>query len=247
MSNARVLPLAIWVSLLILGAVIIVHTPFRTDMGAFLPRSAPLGEQVLTAQVSSGAASHLILLGIEGAPTPVLAAISEAMATQLRQSPGFIDVLNGDAASFAGAQDFIWRNRFVLSAGVTADSFTAAGLHSALTNDLSLLGSDLAPMVQQSLSADPTGMMISLLAPFGHSAGPAVQNNAWVSADGADGADGDRALLLVHTAAPGFDIDAQPPCPALSQHTCWRAAPECSRCARATAPSARSRCCRFSR
>jgi predicted exporter len=209
MSNARVLPLAIWVSLLILGAVIIVHTPFRTDMGAFLPRSAPLGEQVLTAQVSSGAASHLILLGIEGAPTPVLAAISEAMATQLRQSPGFIDVLNGDAASFAGAQDFIWRNRFVLSAGVTADSFTAAGLHSALTNDLSLLGSDLAPMVQQSLSADPTGMMISLLAPFGHSAGPAVQNNAWVSADGADGADGDRALLLVHTAAPGFDIDAQ--------------------------------------
>lgn len=68
-------------------------------MGAFLPSSAPMAERVLTEQASGGAASHLVLLEITGAPAPVLADLSENLAARLRQDKEFLDVMNGDNAS----------------------------------------------------------------------------------------------------------------------------------------------------
>jgi predicted exporter len=189
--------------LLIACAAIISRTQFRTDMGAFLPQSAPMAQQVLTTQVTSGAASHIILLAITGAPLPVIAAVSEDMAARLRQQPAFIDVMNGDETSFAGVQDFVWRNRYLLSPGVTAGRFAAAGLHAALVSDLGLLGSDFSDVIQQSLPGDPTGEVMTLLPQLNGGKGPQSQDNVWVSPDGKS------ALLLVHTRAPGFDIDAQ--------------------------------------
>jgi predicted exporter len=197
------LALGVWVLLLIVCAAIIGRTQFRTDMGAFLPQTAPMAQQVLTAQVTSGPASHIILLAISGAPVPVIAALSEDMAARLRQQPAFIDVMNGDDASFAGVQDFVWRNRYLLSPGVTAGRFTAAGIHAALVSDLGLLGSDLGDVVQQSLPGDPTGEVMTLLPQLNNAKGPQSQDNVWMSPDGGS------ALLLVHTRAPGFDIDAQ--------------------------------------
>ncbi|HEY1857081.1 MAG TPA: MMPL family transporter [Acidocella sp.] len=189
--------------LLFASIVVITKTQFRTDMGAFLPHSAPMAQQVLTEQVNKGAASRLVLLAARGAPVSVLAAVSQAMATTLRQEPAFIDVLNGDDKSFAGVQDFVWRNRYLLSPDVTADRFTVAGLHDALVNDLGLLGSDLGALVQQSLPGDPTGETMGLMQQLGSAQAPLSRDNVWVSPDGAS------ALLLVHTKAPGFDIDAQ--------------------------------------
>ncbi len=165
-----------------------------------------MAQQVLTEQVTRGAASHLVLLAITGAPAPVLAALSEALATKLRRQPAFTDVLNGDAQSFKAEQDFVWRNRYLLSPDVTKDHFSVAGLHAALVNDISLLGSDLGVMMQQSLPGDPTNevlLLTPLLSGGQDSGGPLSQDNVWFSADGT------RALLLVHTKAPGFDIDAQ--------------------------------------
>ena len=202
MPNKR-LALGAWLVLMAASIAIITRTQFRTDMGAFLPSTAPMAQQVLTEQVTSGAASHLILLAITGAPVPVLAALSEALATRLRPQPDFTDVLNGDPASFAGVQDFIWLNRYLLSPNVTPDGFTAAGLHAALVNDLGLLGSDLGAMIQQTLPRDPTGEVLTLLPQLANTNGPTSQDNVWFSPDGS------RALLLVHTKAAGFNIDAQ--------------------------------------
>ncbi len=205
MSHRR-LALGIWLALLAVCIGILLRTQFRTDMGDFLPRSAPMAQQVLTEQVTRGAASHLVLLAITGAPAPVLAALSEALATKLRRQPAFTDVLNGDAQSFKAEQDFVWRNRYLLSPDVTKDHFSVAGLHAALVNDISLLGSDLGVMMQQSLPGDPTNevlLLTPLLSGGQDSGGPLSQDNVWFSADGT------RALLLVHTKAPGFDIDAQ--------------------------------------
>jgi predicted exporter len=202
MQNKR-LALGVWLALLIVCAAVIARTPFRTDMGAFLPHSAPMAQQILTQQVTSGAASHLILVAITGAPVPVIAALSENLAGRLRQQSAFIDVLNGDEASFKGDQDFIWRNRYLLSPDVTGDRFTETGLHAALQNDLGLLGSDMGAMIEQSLPSDPTGELMSLLAQLDENAGPRNLDDVWFSADGA------HALLLVHTNAPGFNIDAQ--------------------------------------
>jgi predicted exporter len=200
---AKGFSLGVWLILLAACIVVIARTSFRTDLGAFLPSSAPVSQQVLTEQVTRGAASHLITLGIEGAPTPVITALSEAMATRMRQQALFTDVINGDDDSFTGVQDFVWRNRYLLSPGVTADRFSATGLHAALVADLGLLGSDLGEMAQQSLPGDPTGEVLALMPELAGTTGPQSEDNVWVSPDGS------RALLLVHTAAPGFDIDAQ--------------------------------------
>ncbi|HTT80665.1 MAG TPA: hypothetical protein VMF86_13380, partial [Stellaceae bacterium] len=189
--------------LLVACAAVASRTQLRTDMAAFLPRSASLAQQVLTEQATRGAASHLILLAIEGAPPRTLALLSEATAERLRRHAAFVEVLNGDARTFGGVRNFFWRNRYLLSAGGTADRFTVAGLHAALVDDLGLLGSDLGMLIQQTLPNDPTGEMWTLLRQFGGAMGPRSRDGAWVSPDG------DRALLLIHTLAAGFDIDAQ--------------------------------------
>jgi predicted exporter len=199
----RRLSLGVWLLAVLVCIVIIARTQFRTDMAAFLPHSASVAQEVLTEQATKGAASHLILVGIDGVPPATLAALSEAMAARLRGEPNFIDVINGDDKSFAQARDFVWRHRYLLSPGVTPSSFTTASLHQALLADLGLLSSDLGALMQQSMAADPTGELMRLLRQLEDGNGPQNQDGAWISADGR------RALLLIHTTAPGFDIDAQ--------------------------------------
>jgi predicted exporter len=197
------LPLALWLIALALCAIVVSRTALRTDMGAFLPRSASLAQQALTGQASHGAASQLVLLAISGAPPPVLAALSADLAARLRTDPAFIDVANGDDASLAPVRNFIWTNRYVLSAGVTPSRFTETALHNALENDLGLLDSDLGGVLQTTLPADPTGEMLTLMAQLGATPSPANVNGVWMSPDAT------QALLLAHTAAPGFDIEGQ--------------------------------------
>jgi predicted exporter len=195
--------IAIWLALLAICGVIAARTSYRTDMGDFLPHSASLSQQVLAGQVNGGAASHIVLLAIKGAPTPVLAALSQSLAAQLRPRPAFLDVMNGDDQSFAGVQNYVWQNRYLLSPQVSAAEFSVPGLHAALQNDLALLSSELGMALGQSLPSDPTGEMFLLLRQLGSGTGPNAQDGAWINADGS------AALLLVHTAAAGFDLDAQ--------------------------------------
>ncbi len=193
----------VWLVSLVACAIIAARTRYPTNMGDFLPHSASMAQQVLAGQVNGAAASHIVMLDIKGAPAPVLARLSQALAAQLRPQPDFINVMNGDAKSFAGVQNYVWRNRYLLSPGVTAQRFSTAGLHAALQNDLSLLSSELGTVMGESLRADPTGETLGLLSQFGNGGGPAMQNGAWMTANG------NAALLLVDTAAPGFDLDAQ--------------------------------------
>jgi predicted exporter len=51
------------------------------------------------------------------------------------------------------------------------------------------------------LPADPTGEVLTLQSQLAGPPGPSLMDGVWVA--------GNRALLLVHTAAPGFDIEAQ--------------------------------------
>jgi predicted exporter len=200
---ARRLSLGVWFLVMAVSAFIVARTQLRTDMAAFLPRSASLSQQALTEQVTSGAASRLILLAIEDASPQSLGALSRALAARLRSDPDFVDVVNGDERSFAGMRDFIWRNRYLLSDQVTASRFTVASLRAALQGDLGLLGTDLGALIKQTLPGDPTGELRVLLGGLAGAAGPHTRDGVWISADQS------RALLLVHTRAAGFDIDAQ--------------------------------------
>ncbi len=58
-------------------------------------------------------------------------------------------------------------------------------------------------VAKQSIPADPTGEMLRLIGAFAGQAHPATRDGVWISPDGS------RALLMVQTAAQGFDLDAQ--------------------------------------
>lgn len=202
--RARRLALGVWLLAVIACLVVVARTPLRTDMAAFLPRSTSMAQQALTDQATNGAASHVILLAIEDASPRALAALSKGVAARLRRHAAFIDVANGDSKSFAGVRSFVWRNRYLLSPDVTASRFTVAGLHAALESDLGLLGSSLGGLMQKTLPGDPTGELLTLMRQLaGTAKGPRSRDGVWFSSAGS------RALLLVRTAAPGFDIDAQ--------------------------------------
>jgi predicted exporter len=194
---------ALWVLGLVLGCAAIVRTPFSTDMSAFLPRSPQPAQQILVDQLREGVVSRLILLGIEGAPPETLAALSKTVASGLRADPAFGIVSNGDDAAFARDRDLLWRNRYLLSPGVTSERFTASGLEKTLEADVQLLGSDLGMLIKGSIPADPTGEMLRLIGAFGTQVHPPVRDGVWFTQDGT------RTLLMVQTVAAGFDIDAQ--------------------------------------
>lgn len=203
MRAKRSVLIGVWLIAIIVCVAVVARTRIRTDMTAFLPHSASMAQQVLTEQVKNGAGSRLILLAIEGAQPETLAKLSKSLAARLRKEPAFISVSNGDQASFAGMRKFYWQNRYLLSPDVTASRFTADGLHAALENDLGLLDSDMGVVFEQMLPGDPTGELLSLMQQLQGTKGPHTRDGVWLSARE------HRALLMVHTRAPGFDIDAQ--------------------------------------
>ena len=203
MNGTRLIIVAVWLAGLLASTAVILTTRFSTDMSAFLPRSPNPAQQVLVDQLREGVVSRLILLAIEGADPDILAALSKAMARDLREAKGFGVVNNGETAAFARDRDVLWRNRYLLSPAVTRDHFAPAALHEALEDDIRLLSSDMGILVKRTIPADPTGEMLRLLDAFSTEAHAETHDGVWVSRDHA------RALLMVQTLAAGFDLNGQ--------------------------------------
>ncbi len=197
--------------LLVCGWVI-SRTEFTTDMSAFLPRSPSPAQQVLVEQLRDGVVSRLILIGIEGGTPTGLAQTSKRLAAQLRQESHFISVNNGETIGAEKDQDFLWRNRYLLSPAISAEHFSAPALRSALEDDLQLLGSPAGALVKRILPDDPSGELLRLIDQLEGQAKPATRDGVWFAKDGK------RALLVVQTSAPGYDIDAQQRAVAVIEH-----------------------------
>ncbi|HWE71651.1 MAG TPA: MMPL family transporter [Stellaceae bacterium] len=201
--SAKRLPVLLWLVGIIAAIVVITQTRFSADMSAFLPRSPSPAQQILVDQMQNGAASRILLIAIENAPTPALAALSKEFGKRLRTDTGdFGAVNNGDAAAndFTAMRDLFWRYRYALSPTVTPARFTADGLHKALENDLALLSSNMGGLVKETLPADPTDEILTLLNGLSTQKQPTNRDGVWFSPDGK------RALLLAQTRVPGFDI-----------------------------------------
>jgi predicted exporter len=183
--------------------MVIARTEFSTDLSAFLPRFPSPAQQVLIEQLRDGVVSRLILLGIEGVPPEALVRLSKELAKRLRQDQSFVSVNNGEDVGLERDRDFLWRNRYLLSAAVTPERFSPAGLRQALENDLQLLASPAGALTKRLLPSDPSGELLNLLDLFESDARPASRDGVWFSSDGR------RALLVAQTRAAGFDIDAQ--------------------------------------
>ena len=154
-------------------------------------------------QLTEGMVSRLILIGIE-APDPATGArLSRETARRLRMAPEFAMVSNGEAIGDERDREFLFTHRYLLSPAVTAERFSEAGLHAAISESIDLLASPAGLMVKSLLPRDPTGELIQILNQQDSGARPSVVEGVWASRDGT------RALLLAQTRANGSDTDGQ--------------------------------------
>lgn len=193
----------VWLTGLLLCAVVIGRTSFTADLSAFLPRSPSAEQRVLVDQLREGLVSRLILVGIEGGDAAMRATLSKQLAATLRTDARFSAVNNGEPVSEARDRQFVFDHRYVLSPAVTPQRFSAEGLHAALGESLDLLSSSAGLVAKNMLPRDPTGEVAALVGQLDNTALPSSMHGAWASRNG------QRAVLVVQTAAAGSDTDAQ--------------------------------------
>ena len=198
--------LAFWSTLLALIAsawVLLFHTRISTDLGYFLPPGASMAEKLLVNQVREGAASRLILIGLEGGSEKARAQLSMDMAQVLRANPLFVYIANGQQVHNESEGELLLRYRYLLSPAITGERFTAESLAQSLRDRLNELASPLGSLSKPYLPMDPTGEFLATLQTLASAQDVNSRQGVWFSGDGT------RALLVAATRAPGFDIDAQ--------------------------------------
>ena len=193
----------IWLLSMLAGAVVVWNSHFSADMSFFLPARPSAAQQVLVDQLKEGAVTRLLMVAIGGGDAVKRAAVSRDLRSRLEKSPEFVTVQNGEAGSLNADRDFLFRHRYLLSPAVKPERFTVDGLRDAIANSVDLLASPAGMMVKQMLPRDPTGELIELLSGLNAGAQPNVREGVWASRDG------ERAMLLIQSAALGSDTDAQ--------------------------------------
>ena len=187
-------------AILLLLAVLSTIT-VRTDMAEFLPAGRSPAARLVMEEARSGAATGLVLVGVEGAPQTELARIARTMQAAL-PGTGLFQLVAGGSGSPAD-QALLWDNRYLLSPAVAADAFTEAALRLDLQRLLGQLQSSLSPLASQYGLPDPVGAFPALLRGWAGSTAVRTADGAWFAPDGS------RALLLARTKAGGMDVPAQ--------------------------------------
>jgi predicted exporter len=199
----RFLPLLLWALLLALTAEVVAHARYRADLSAFLPRSPTPMQQLLVQQISNGPASHLILIGIDGVDPVTRSRLSDSLSRQLAHEPEFVAVTNGEENAAGPTRRFAFEHRYLLSSDVTAERFSAAGLHAAIADSLSLMASPAGLLMRGLFQNDPTGETLQVIDQLDQGTPPHKTSGVWSSPDGR------RALLIAQTRASGADTDGQ--------------------------------------
>jgi predicted exporter len=185
-----------------LAALVVARAHYTADLSAFLPRAPSVRERLLVEQLRTGLASRLIMVAVAGGDRGTRASLAAALAQRLRADPQFLAVNDGDASGEAALIAFVAAHRYLLSDAVTAQRFTATGLHAAIGDSLALLASPEGLLVKPLFTRDPTGETLNVLDTLGDQRLP-TQDGVWSSRDGR------RALLIAETRAAGSDTDAQ--------------------------------------
>ncbi|MDN6887926.1 transporter [Variovorax sp. CAN2819] len=192
-----------WLLVLLCGAVVIARTQIGADLSAFLPKSPDLRQRVLIEQLQSGVASRTLMLGLEGGSVAQRAAVSRAVAKEMRESKLFELVQNGDVSDWSDSGTWVFDHRYQLSPGVNPGQFTPAGLRDAITDTLSMLGTPAGNVIKPLLDRDPTGETQRIAMELVPASSPRSEDGVWMSRTGP------RALMIATTRAAGSDLDAQ--------------------------------------
>lgn len=196
-------PVLVWLLALAAGLVLVVRANYVADLSAFLPASPDARQRALTDQLRSGAAARTLFVGIDGGTAAHRAAASKRLAAALRAEPRFEQVHNGEREALAAAGQWVFEHRYLLSPAIEPRRFQADGLREAIDDTLALLGTPAGALIKPILERDPTGETQRIAEAAMMSGGPRIIDGAWASRDG------ERAVLVLQTRAPGSDLDAQ--------------------------------------
>ena len=203
------LPVILWLLAMALGVGVLVNSRFQADMSVFMPRHPTKSQAVLVNQLQEGAASKVVLIGVDGLAGNEFESTTVAFAEALRDSTLFTFVANGRVADDPATQKLLFDYRYLLSNAVQTERFSVAGLKQSLALRANELAGSAGLMTAQLMASDPTGETLhiaeSLAAGYAARADSATasRNGLWGNAAGT------RAVLIAVTRAPGTDLDAQ--------------------------------------
>ena len=201
-SDAR-WPVILWLVLLLAALAVISRSRIDADFSAFLPSAPTPQQQLLVDQLQNGVVARMLLVGIEGGSAESRDAASRRLAAELRARAEFSAVDNGEPLAAEAERNYLFNNRYLLSPAVAADRFDADGLRAAIESTIDELASPAGLMLKNLITRDPTGELLQILEQLDPGGGPRQRAGIWVSPNG------ERALLLLQTAAAGSDTDAQ--------------------------------------
>jgi predicted exporter len=186
------------------AAAVFSHVSLRTDLAEFLPQGQTAAARFMLRELRSSAATSLIMIGIEGAPSDALARISRGMTASLTSSDLFALVDDGGGEVIGSPeQQFLFSRRYLLSPVTTPAAFEVAALHADMAQLLQQLQSSGSPLVQLFGLADPPGAFLALVKEWLGGSRVRSLHGVWFAADH------DRALILAKTTAGGMDVPAQ--------------------------------------
>lgn len=202
-QNNHFVPRMLWLLCVVLCGWVIAHTDYRTDLSVFLPSAPNQKEMMLLGQLQNGAASRILLVGIEGSTTDTLAQIGKSFAAKLRNNAVFSHVLNDQNVMDPAEQELIYTYRYLLSPNTGPELFAPKNLETVIYANLLELSSASGLLSKSLFMRDPTGEVMALVDRLIPVQGPQTLNGQWFNAQG------ERALLLVQLASAGTDIKAQ--------------------------------------
>lgn len=202
-AAARVLLALVWAALL-LGLAVLVGSRLQIsgDLRLFMPAPQSADQRLLLGSLGEGPGARLLLLALSGSEPETLAAHSQALRDALLERPEFARVLNGEQ----GPEDFdeaLLPYRYLLSPTFDDTALDADYLYIELRARLQDLGSPAADLVEPWLPRDPTLELLRLAELWQPQNEPVRAFGVWFDDAGA------QALLLLETAAAGFDPQGQ--------------------------------------
>jgi predicted exporter len=203
MRSAALRILLLWLALMAAGAAVVANSRFSADMSFFLPSRPSVKQTVLVGQLQDGMVSRLLMVAIAGGDEQARGTASRTLRERLVAGGAFVAVQNGEAGGLEGERDFFLRYRYVLSPSVGPERFTEAGLAEAVAQSIDMLASPMGLLLKPYLARDPTGEMLAILNQLSAGGQPEMRDGVWSSRDG------ERAMLLLETRAPGSDTDGQ--------------------------------------
>ncbi|MEO8746856.1 MAG: xanthomonadin transporter, partial [Rhodanobacter sp.] len=200
-----------------LGWMVSQRLRVTTDLRSFMPAPTTPDQRLLMNQVGEGPGSRLLLLAIKGGPDFRLAALSKGLVAALKPDPRYSQVLNGNLD--LGALDAsLLPYRYLLAPTLDTQALDEAYLADQLQQRVDDLSSPGASLLKPLLPRDPTLEVLKLAQLWAPARTPDLRDGVWFSARG-------EALLLVQTAAAGFDPSAQEAAVAGIEHA-FHALPE---------------------